>query len=267
MTQENQIIDENELVEDSQEEVIKTLKEHTSFSINWNRENLNYDPSTQKFNPDVSWKDILRYLKGLYGENEERFKAYFVEVRDNNYVNDFINYALENFHEVEPFSYAEAFRIEDQVFRVNVFSSINIPEMISNLGHELASYATKEITGRVYDKDGTYLGDTTYENHYEVHKVYGEKIDAESDFYALRCWDTTTNEEHWVWLNKYYEDPKDAVASTFYMYESLIPYIKAIKRQGDIMVVELTEKVDPKENDNMVPLDQETYFNNLVCET
>jgi len=63
----------------------------------------------------------------------------------------------------------------------------------------------------------------------------------------------------------YKDDPLAAIASTFRIAENLIPYIKELKRQGDILIVELTEEIEPK--GNVVPLTSEQYFSLLTAES
>ena len=70
-------------------------------------------------------------------------------------------------------------------------------------------------------------------NIYETYEVKGEKLKLRENVYALKVWCTSTDKEHWLWIDKKYKDnPLEAVASTFHIHENLIPHIKELKRQG-----------------------------------
>jgi hypothetical protein len=69
-----------------------------------------------------------------------------------------------------------------------------------------------------------------------------------------------------LWIEDQYKDsPLEAVASTFRIHENLIPHIKEIKRQGDILLVELNQDVEPQ--GNIVPLTAEQYFGFLTAQS
>jgi hypothetical protein len=89
----------------------------------------------------------------------------------------------------------------------------------------------------------------------------------EEDLFAVKCWCTTTDKEHWLWIEEEYkENPLEAIASTFRIHENLIPYIKEIKRQGDILLVEmLDDTIEP--SGNIVPLNAEQYFRLLTAQS
>ena len=67
---------------------------------------------------------------------------------------------------------------------------------------------------------------------------------------------------------KYKDKPLEAVASTFRIHESLIPYIKELKRQGDILLVEMKEgSSDIKPEGEIIPLTSEQYFELLTAQS
>lgn len=105
-------------------------------------------------------------------------------------------------------------------------------------------------------------------NIYEVYEADSNLIDSSlsGSIYAVKCWCTSTNKEAWLWIDqKYKNDPLSAIASTFVVHENIIPYIKCLKRQGDILIVEMTKEVTP--NGIERPLTKNEYFNLLKCET
>jgi hypothetical protein len=69
-----------------------------------------------------------------------------------------------------------------------------------------------------------------------------------------------------LWIDRQYsEDPLEAIARTFFVHENLIPFIKELKRQGDILLVELTQEVDPR--GQMVSLSKDQYFELLTAQS
>lgn len=179
---------------------------------------------------------------------------------------------IDLFDTVEPFSYIEAFKIENETFRSLVFSSISIRDMIENLDGKRIKTDGKTVTLRTYSHEGEYLGDETNDNIYEIYEMDASKLlpednDRDSDkIYAVRCWCTTTNKEHWLWIDEQYKDnPLKAIASTFRIHDNLVPYVSCIKRQGDVLMIELTEDVKPKGEPR--PLTSEEYFGWLKAQS
>ena len=124
-----------------------------------------------------------------------------------------------------------------------------------------------DVSRRVYSPDGSY---ETVEKHniYEVHQVKANELsgELEGDLFAVKCWCSSTTEEHWLWIDeKYKDDPLSAIASTFWMHENVIQANPVIQRQGDVMLVETDEQIIPEGNAR--PLTKEEYFGMLVAET
>ena len=267
--------------------------------------NLEYDVMANEFIADVPNSDIVRYLKGIY-RSKEQFKKNFID-RMISVTNDplmpkwseedintklfpikngkkdlsvlgtckypefdcseNILLLLDIYDDVKPFSYAEAFKIEKQEFQALVFGSINISEMIKELGHKRIKTDGKPVRHKQFDKQGNFTGYKEYDVVYELHEVYGEKLGINQSLYAVKCWCTTTNKDHWIWVeDKYKDNVLEAVASTFRIHPNIIPYIKELKRQGDILLVELTEDVKPEGNE-LVPLTAEQYFTLLTAQS
>jgi hypothetical protein len=236
-------------------------------------DDLKYNPRTEKFN-DVLSKDIVyRFLKGKYttvGRLELNFLNKGQGLRDLTISavakQTFLDELIEMYDDIKPFSYKEAFELEDQTFRAKVFSTVDIGEMVENLGNKRLETAGKRVSRKQFDAEGNFLGMKEYDVVYETHKIYGGKLGLNNDIYAVKCWCTSTEDAHWIWIDRQYQnDPLAAIASTFRIAENLIPYIKELKRQGDILIVELTEEVEPK--GNVVPLTPEQYFSLLTAES
>ena len=247
---------------------------------------LRFSIDTMSFYDDVTNLEVLKYLKGQF-TNKTRFKSRFTDLFKDvkNKKVDFdptvelslfecdkaMDELLDNYDMVTPYTYEEAFKIENAEFRAKVFGSIDIVEMIKELGHERIATEGKHLRHKQFSHDGEFQGYVEYDVIYETHRVNGEKLNIEgddTDVYALRCWCTTTDKEHWLWIEDEYKDsPLEAVAQTFRVHSSIIPHITEIKRQGDILLVELNSDVKPNDDDDIVPLTSEQYFGFLTAQS
>ena len=223
-----------------------------------------------------SKNEYLRYLKGLYS-NKERFISRYIKpklekilkIEDKEFSNDvklFFDFLVDNFDMAKPYSFIEAFKLNNAEFKAIVFSSINIVEMMDNLGAKRIKTDGIEVKHKQFDSEGNFTGYKEYHNIYEVHEINGSKLGLSENAYAVKCWCTSTNKEHFIWIDsKYKDNPLEAIASTFYVHENLIPYIKELKRQGDILLVELKEYVKPQ--GNLVNLTSKQYFSLLTAQS
>lgn len=254
-----------------------------TFTSRTNGLSISYDTKTFT---ECTFKEGVKYLKMFYG-TRERFEKEFLnqfksaQTRQGWDLSDFTKMLDGAFDSATPFTYSEAFSVSDNAFRIRVFNLIDIGDMIAELGHKRICVDGKKHVQKVYSRDGEYLGTEEFDNIYEIHEVNVlPLIQSESEArntdmsntiensvaYALKCWCTSTNKEHWLWIEEQYKDnPLEAVASTFRVHQNLIPHIKEIKRQGDILLVELNEEVEPK--GSIVPLTAEQYFGYLTCQS
>jgi hypothetical protein len=241
------------------------------FNFSKNGISITIDIDSQSFINPISLVDGTKYIKGVLTNKERLINRFIKPIKETSEksgweTDKFINNVIDTYDQVEPFTYAEAFKIEDPQFRATVFGSINVSEMIETLGATRVATDGKHVNQKVYSESGEFLGYHEFDNIYEVHEVSGEKLGLEENLYALKCWCTTTNKEHWLWIEDQYKDsPLEAVASTFRIHENLIPHIKEIKRQGDILLVELNQDVEPQ--GNIVPLTAEQYFGFLTAQS
>ena len=213
---------------------------------------------------NCSMTDAVRYLKGIY-TNKDRFVERFLKKIKKNYSNIYSE-MLHTYDKVKSFSFKEAFAIKEVSFRSLVFGSINIQDMIIELGAERVSVKGMPVKRKQYNKSGEFLGFKEYDNVYELYKINGKKLGVSNPLFAVKCWCTTTNKEHYVWVeSKYAHCPLEAISSTFRIHENLIPHIKELKRQGDILLVEMEKEVLP--HGNIIPLSPEQYFSLLTAES
>lgn len=235
---------------------------------------LNFNTSSGYFDVNVDETLISKYLKGVYRNNKPRFQERFInyftqafvahEIDEKIYILDNINYLWDI---LEPFSYEEAFKIENNTFKSIVFSSINIREMIDNLGSVRIKTEGKELINKVWNPYKKEFELIPYSVIYELHHVNGEKLGITTmNIPVVKCWCTTTNEEHWLWVDENSfdgESPLDAIASTCIIYKSMKGKIKHIIRQGDVFLFEMTENVEPSENEETTRLTADEYFSLL----
>jgi hypothetical protein len=228
---------------------------------------------TKELESGIPNQEVMRYLKGIL-TNKERFISRFSEPIKNIMVEymdmpdtTFMSELEDMYDDVVPYTYNEAFAIENDSYKAKVFGSINITDMITSLGHKRIATEGKQVKHKKFDKDGTFLGTEEYDVIYEVHEVNGEKLGLTENVFAIRCWCTTTDKEHWLWIEEEYKNsPLEAVASTFRIHENLISNIKEIKRQGDVLLVEMNDE-NIKPEGNIVPLNATQYFSLLTAQS
>ena len=215
---------------------------------------------------------FLRFLKNKYS-NKPRFKSNFIDEMHRAFadqmpkeVTNLLEFFEENYDMVEPYSYQEAFECPWAYWKRVVFSSIRVSDMIKELGHTRIATAGRPVRHKQFSKSGEFLGYHEYDVIFETHQVSGRSLNLGNDIFAVRCWCTTTNNEHWLWIDRQYsDDPLEAIARTFFVHENLIPFIKELKRQGDILLVELTQDVEPR--GQMVSLSKDQYFELLTAQS
>lgn len=236
-------------------------------------EGLTYDVENDSWDVDVLLPDLARYLKGRY-RNMQRFDSTFLDYfkvgvqmydrEDRLHVLDTLRTYVKL---ATGFSYTEAFKIESNSFKAKVFGSINIPEMIKSLGSNLVKVEGLPVKHKVFDDNGDFTI-REYDVVYELHKVNLSKISNEStSAYCIKCWCTTTDKEHWLWIEEKYAKlgPLEGIASTIRVYEDMIPHITAILRQGDVLLFEMGKEIIP--TGKIVPLTKEQYFRLLISQS
>ena len=218
--------------------------------------------------------DYTRYLKGKYNGNLERCKGRFIDPLVNELSKRELNNHISSvklveayWDKVEKYTYEDAFNISNDEFRAHVFSSINIREMIENLGATKLKVEGIELNNKTYNELTESFSYEDYHYIAELYAVDGDKIGIkDSSLHVVKVWCTSTNEEHWLWVDENNCDinsPLDAIASTCMVYEPMVGKIKHIIRQGDVFLFEMNEVVKVSANDNKVRLSKDMYFNLL----
>lgn len=247
-------------------------KKNYDISIEIEAIGISIDVKKQTINGgDITPMEFIRYLISAAPGNRIEDNPRWVELcnlPEEFQIPDLMKEFNECLKTATPFTYREAFEIQNDIFRANVFGTISPSEMITNLGHKRIKTDGVTVTHKTYDENGNYIGDKTYELVYEMHEVNGANLNVNDEMYAVKCWDTTTNEEHWLFVEQEYkDDPIAAIAASCRPPEGMIPFISAIKRQGDVFLFELKEPYVPKKDEPRVPLTKEQYLSLLTAQS
>lgn len=236
---------------------------------------IDFNLTNSYFEVSVDEVLITKFLKGVYRENKPRFKDKFVNYFKScfkAYEQEHLSYLIDNIEylwdTVQPFSYKEAFELSNDRFKSIVFSSIDIREMIDNLGAKRVNVEGKDLINKTWNPYKKEFEEVPYTVVYELYHVNGEKLGIQ-DSTALpivKCWCTTTDEEHWLWVdsNSFENNsPLQAISSTCVIYKSMHGKIKHIIRQGDVFIFEMNENVIPNEDEETIKLSMNEYFSLL----
>ena len=253
---------------------IHVFEETPTAFIDTNTGLLNVPSSARPFESsydEIQYNDLLKYLKTRFS-NTGRLTSNFIDAINDTIdepipvIDELFACILNDFNNVKPYTYEEAFKVSNEVLQSLIFANIDISEMIAELGHTRIKTAGREVKHKQFDSNGTFLGYKDYHVVFETHCVNGSKLNTAGNLYAVRCWCTTTASEHWIWIeDEYKDDPLEAIASTFRIHENLINHITELKRQGDILLVELDKDVTPA--GNIVALNAEQYFSLLTAQS
>ena len=186
--------------------------------------------------------------------------------------NELLEAIQEQWQSVKSYTYKDIFKIEDRNLRRFCFNYIGVSEMMQALDARKIGVDGIELNYFKYDSLGK---KTPFKKHniFEVYEAELSKIEELRGWrnqgqkvYAVKCWCTSTEHEHWLWIeSQYKDDPLAAIASTFRIHENVIPHIKCLKRQGDVLICEMKTAVIPE--GNVRPLTKTEYFGLLEVET
>lgn len=238
----------------------------------------NYDTSNDAL-AFCSQAQFVKMLKLVF-TNKARFESRFLgrlrigaelamakgKEGDAKSVTDFCQKMAKLYDKHDAFTLKEAFSLSNKEFQAVVFKFISVPDMMAELGHERIKTEGITLNLETYDKEGNFTGMEENNNVYELYKVDRTKLGLDTSGYAIKCWCTTTNKEHWLWIQeKYANSPLEGIASTFVVHENIIPFITAIRRQGDVLMVDMSERVEPMGNKRSLTADE--YFKLLKCQS
>ncbi|MBB4807938.1 hypothetical protein HNP38_003254 [Chryseobacterium defluvii] len=171
----------------------------------------------------------------------------------------------------EALSFQEFFTSDNRNFRLFCFNYIGVGTLMKELDARKINAHSIDVDHVEYDINGN-RESIKKTNIYEVYEIENQKLgigswNSRNGFsYAVKCWCPSTGKEHWLWIEEQYKDNAlTAIASTFRVHENMIPYIRCLKRQGDLLFCELIREVTPKGFTR--PLTAKEYFSLLEVET
>lgn len=243
-------------------------------------EPLFFNTENNKYN-DFTHDEFMKYLVGRYS-NKERMVARwikpnlniveeqkeFLEPSDIEAIKTLLNNFVDDFNKYEPYTFVEAWAIKNEALQKVVFDTLDIEEMIKNLNGERIKVDGIDVDNLVYNDDGTIKEvNKNHSNIFEVWRCDATSLNIGEEFiYALKMWCTSTDKEHYIWIDENnLDNPLDAISNTFEVHQNVLDKMVRIKRQGDILVVETSEPVEPE--GELIKLTKEQYFGNLVSQS
>jgi hypothetical protein len=178
----------------------------------------------------------------------------------------------KKWHSNPTFHFKDIFALTHRNLRRFCFLYIGVSEMMKALEAKRIAAQGIELNYFKYDSFGNKIPFTKH-NIFEIHEASASKLQdlkpwraRNEKIYAVKCWCTSTNQEHWLWVEaQYKDDPLAAIASTFRIHENVIPHIKCLKRQGDVLICEMKREIIP--SGAVRPLTKQEYFGLLEVET
>lgn len=172
---------------------------------------------------------------------------------------------------IKPVSFDHFFTSTNRNYRLFCFNYIGVGTLMKALNAVKLSEKSIKVNYFQYDSNGN-KKEVSRLNVYEIHQIENAQLQLNTWWsngkhsYAVKCWCPSTQKEHWLWIEEQYkDDPLKAIASTFRVHENIIPFIKCLKRQGDLLFCEMRGHVIPE--GEIRPLSAKEYFSLLVVES
>lgn len=174
----------------------------------------------------------------LYGEELNRLRLegsrYWVQI-----VRKILS---SHWDQYEKISLEEILRLKSHALRRICLEIVKPSELMNLLQAERIAVAGIELDYFQY----TDLGEKRAFTKYNVYETFHTKNHGSynlSEIFAVKCWCSTTESEHWLFIDPRYKDcPLSAIASTFHIPKDDLPLIRCLKRQGDILIAEMKDK-------------------------
>jgi len=181
-------------------------------------------------------------------------------------------------NKIRRLTYKEAFAIDSSELRMKVFAGVNVAEMINELGYEKIDVKGKPVKRLFYNEVTGQEESREYDAIYELLRVkisdlIGDEAQEEVYGHVVKCWCTSTNEEHYLWVeDQFATDALTAISSTCRLQKDVLEEgsIIELRRQGDTFYPKYTDDFDMKRldpNAETVPLTADQYFSLLTAET
>lgn len=235
--------------------------------------NLSFNFDRFILNGTQAYEEYLyRFLKMRYNSVNQfinEFVKPFIKA-SNKVVRDptpFIPKMVTLFIYAQPYSWEECWSIKNDILRSIAFSAINIEKIVKQCEGIRIKTEGIEQTQRIYNEDGSYKA-TSIHLIYEMWMVDLSKINPNfQKGYAIKCWCTSTNEEHFLWIppESAQMSPLEAIASLCYVWDGVLQKSPTLKRHGDVFLFE-TDEV-PNIAGSPRPLTKNEYFSILVAQS
>jgi hypothetical protein len=229
----------------------------------------------------------LRLWKTKYQDDYRDFQK---DVITHESLKDFDAFVQECWDSVVPVTVEEALQLENTEDRRTYFDAIGIEKLFKGLNPKLLDkQVIKKSRTRWDDEFKEYIHE--FEDVYELYEIEGKKLfdkdrwgnEPRENFYAVRCWCTTTNREYWLYVPKEAalgrqwwsseeapENKPDAIRAIAWTVRVDVPEenLEKIYRQGDIIVAKMKSSAKPTETTfNPYHLSKEQYLSLMYSET
>lgn len=153
---------------------------------------------------------------------------------------------------VDPVAAEDFLHSTDRYFQALCFLYADPGIVMKHFPEKMISKQEVELDYHEYDDQGNKL-QVKRLHRYELYELDNIALRSLNSWntdrysYVLKCSCPSTEKEHWLWIEKEYStDALIAAASTFRIHENIIPHIKCLKRQGNILICELKDEIIPQ---------------------
>jgi hypothetical protein len=230
-----------------------------------------------------SLSEALSLWKTKYSE----FKDFEKDVITNESLQDFGNFVKECWDDIQSVTVEQALKLQNTEERRIYFDCIGVQKLFKSLKPKLRDKQTIKKTRTKWDDQANPV-EYTFDDVYELYEIDGKKLFEKNQWgreanpvYAVRCWCTTTNREYWLyvpmqaatgysWDVDEFKKEYDAIRAIAWTVRVDVPEesIEKIYRQGDIIVVKLTEAAkNTVKTLNSYHLSKEQYLELMYSET
>lgn len=225
--------------------------------------------------PNATYEECAKVLHTRFRGNYPQFKSRFLiplreflTLHEIPHRESIIHIYDTLFSRTTPYSYIEAFGITNTNLRAAAFEAINVETMMKELGSTRIKTVGIDLINVKYIPELAKFSDSPMTQIYELHEINTAKLNLNEPAYAIKCWCTSTNKEHWLWIpSEFKDDILGAVASTCMIYEKMAGKIKHIIRQGDVFIFEMTEPVVLTDDDALMHMTSNEYFSLLKSQS
>jgi len=203
----------------------------------------------------------------------------------------------ESWDLIQPYGFSDILQQDNIEKRRALFTCLNPATYINEIKDKLTLVDKETLikTNTKWDADNKPYTETI-EDTYELYSVLASVLlkpvvyqDGNGVLYLVRCWCTSTGREYWIFVdrNAFYEEgeskshwrswayrnammrPAKAVEAIAWTFRIGVPWekVKSIKRQGDLLLVEVDPSTGLLPQDKWYHLTADQYKEKLVAES